>query len=1041
MKILAIRGKNLASLEGDFNIDFTQEPLKSAGIFAISGSTGSGKSTILDALCLALYDNTPRTNSAGENISIRDVNESKINQRDSRTILRRGTAEGYAAAQFISLNGDQYLSEWSVRRARGKAEGSLQGVEMRLTNLSTGIEEQGTKTELLAKIVDLTGLSFEQFTRAVLLAQGDFATFLKAKKGEKAQLLEKLTGTDIYSRISIAIYEKSKESQEELKVLEDKIKETELLSPEQLESFSKEKENLEIEIELLEKEIKTVLEKLKWIADNNTISTNLDKSKKELVDIEEIIKIATPNFELIAQYNNFQEIRDPFNELEVLKKEISLKRESKLNLKKEIEIFEKLIEDSSKKLIRAKEEKERFLSEYNSTLPQIKKATELDLSFEHLKREEREATKELKIAQEKIEISQKEIKKIELEFESTKKEIDNHQSVLSKQRRFESIILRQESLNNYLEDYTTAAKMADNFTNLKEKSLKFLVTQKELLKSLKERVEILNKMLPVEVTVLREKLHKGEPCPVCGSIDHPFTHSSLIDDTSQQTLQEEQINREKKELALQIERTEDTIKITEKEAISAEASAIGHSQTKTNLTASIDNILGEIADWKIKLEEKVLQSGLLKLYSLWDRHTKELTNGQEKIKKLEVVLGLENQNYKAVYVTLIEKQERASTLTKQTEAVASERKSILNGESVQATELFYSKRSKEIEESIEKADILNKSLEVEKSSKEGVISQVLEEITKSNSKIDTLFTTINQWIHSYNNTNATLGKVLTYEQAANVLLTPINIIKETQKEILGLTDAQKILKATVAERQNNFDNHQKEPSRPNLNDSYETTSSLKTLVESKDIILKEARNKQIAVHRAIENHKENRAKTESYIKEINKREGVSLNWRKLNELYGSANGSKFKEIAQGYTLDALLTYANIHLKELSGRYELQKIEETLGLQVADLDMMGEVRTVHSLSGGESFLISLALALGLSSLSSSKMKIESLFIDEGFGSLDIDTLRTALDALERLQTMGRKIGVISHVAEMTERVGVQIKVNKIVNGRSRIEICH
>ena len=177
----------------------------------------------------------------------------------------------------------------------------------------------------------------------------------------------------------------------------------------------------------------------------------------------------------------------------------------------------------------------------------------------------------------------------------------------------------------------------------------------------------------------------------------------------------------------------------------------------------------------------------------------------------------------------------------------------------------------------------------------------------------------------------------------------------------------------------------------------------------------------------------------SFEKELTEKGALSENWKKLNEMFGSADGTKFKVLAQGYTLDALLAYANKHLQELSKRYEIQRIPDTLALQVVDLDMLEEIRTVHSLSGGESFLVSLALALSLSSLSSNRMKVESLFIDEGFGSLDIDTLRIAMDALERLQTQGRKIGVISHVAEMAERIATQIQVIKTVNGKSRIEI--
>ena len=184
---------------------------------------------------------------------------------------------------------------------------------------------------------------------------------------------------------------------------------------------------------------------------------------------------------------------------------------------------------------------------------------------------------------------------------------------------------------------------------------------------------------------------------------------------------------------------------------------------------------------------------------------------------------------------------------------------------------------------------------------------------------------------------------------------------------------------------------------------------------------------------------ENKAKVSGLQEELNVRRTESERWAKLNELAGSADGAKFRRIAQGYTLDILLNYANVQLRCLTRRYRLERVPETLALQVIDRDMCDEVRTVHSLSGGESFLVSLALALGLSSLSSNRMRVESLFIDEGFGSLDAETLRVAMDALESLRTQGRKIGVISHVQEMTERIPVRICVNRAGNGRSFLEV--
>ena len=179
--------------------------------------------------------------------------------------------------------------------------------------------------------------------------------------------------------------------------------------------------------------------------------------------------------------------------------------------------------------------------------------------------------------------------------------------------------------------------------------------------------------------------------------------------------------------------------------------------------------------------------------------------------------------------------------------------------------------------------------------------------------------------------------------------------------------------------------------------------------------------------------------SENLLIDIKKKKLIYENWFKLNDLIGSADGKKFRQFAQEYTLDILLGFANIHLEEFSTRYKLSRIPNTLSLQVLDKDMGDEIRSVNTLSGGESFLVSLALALGLASLSSNKMKVESLFIDEGFGSLDPATLSIAMDALCKLKDQGRKVGVISHVAEMTENITTQIRITKISNGRSKLEV--
>jgi exonuclease SbcC len=175
-------------------------------------------------------------------------------------------------------------------------------------------------------------------------------------------------------------------------------------------------------------------------------------------------------------------------------------------------------------------------------------------------------------------------------------------------------------------------------------------------------------------------------------------------------------------------------------------------------------------------------------------------------------------------------------------------------------------------------------------------------------------------------------------------------------------------------------------------------------------------------------------------RELQARQLEEQRWQDLAEQIGSAKGDKFSQFAQGLTLSHLARLANLRLQQLTGRYTILKTpNRNLELQIIDHDQANTVRPMASLSGGESFLVSLALALGLSELAGYKARIESLFIDEGFGTLDPDSLNTALDALERLQHSGKMIGIISHVADLKERIGTQIRVQPGAGGNSTVRV--
>ncbi|PXB83310.1 nuclease SbcCD subunit C, partial [Pseudomonas aeruginosa] len=223
MKILAIRLKNLASLAGEQEIDFTREPLSSAGLFAITGPTGAGKSTVLDALCLALFGSTPRLESTSASSKVPD-GRNELSSNDERNLLRRGCASGYAEVDFVGIDGHRYRARWETRRSRDKADGALQKSQQSLQDLETQqMLAANKKSEFREQLEQKLGLNFAQFTRAVLLAQSEFSAFLKASDNDRGALLEKLTDTGLYSQLSKAAYQRASQADEQRKQLEQRL--------------------------------------------------------------------------------------------------------------------------------------------------------------------------------------------------------------------------------------------------------------------------------------------------------------------------------------------------------------------------------------------------------------------------------------------------------------------------------------------------------------------------------------------------------------------------------------------------------------------------------------------------------------------------------------------------------------------------------------------------------------------------------------------------------------------------------------------------
>lgn len=1026
MKILAIRGKNLASLEDEFVIDFATEPLKSAGIFAITGNTGAGKSTILDALCLALFDNTPRTSNASENIQISDVLDKTIYQKDSRNILRRGTVDGYAEVDFTALNGHDYRSRWSVRRANNKQDGALQKTEIKLKNLSVSTEEQGTKKDLLNKITELIGLSFEQFTRAVLLAQGDFATFLKAKQGEKAELLEKLTGTEIYSRISATIFRKAKDAERDFLLIQQRIKDVKLLTPEELEALNQDKTSCEKELEPVRKLIDTTNKNLSWIKQEESLKQDISDTDNKLKAIQRDVLDAASRYEYISMIDTSQEIRDTYLDLAGKKKQLTVSEENFRNKETELKNIILQLGEANKELQNIKAILDENEKAHSSIKPDITKAKELDIKIVSLKEKSDESQKELEYQKKQKQQSEQNINHIETQIQEIKKAIESTTSWFTERDRYKEIIPRTDLIITLLNDAENTKKQNQAATKSLNSNNDILKTYTDKLELLNKEAERLNRLLPSEVLNLREQLEEGKPCPVCGSLHHPiFNSDAHSQDTS---VNERELEQEKKRLNELIANTQQSLDNTKKEITQLETLTKNYQSQYESAIQKVEGYLLDFPNWKGKQEEGNLQSKLSEFAALWNKNKENLEVNKLTLESLIVKLESENKVSTSIIAELKRKEEIFNQNAVILQTISDERKLLLDGKNASEVETFYNNLNEEYSRKHETLRIEKEKKENEQARINGIIQQIKKDIKTNLQEQDKLQLDVDNWLSKKNHQ-------ITKDILADLVSKSHEWIAQEKNALTSLKNQEISLSATLKERVSRLEKHNLSEDKPENTDRKQLNETLLSS-EAKE---KELKQQLTQIEVSLATHKAGEEKIKAFEKELNEKSELCDNWQKLNVLLGSADGTKFKTIAQGYTLDILLGYANKHLEDLTKRYKLEKIADTLALQVVDNDMLGEVRTVHSLSGGESFLISLSLALGLSSLSSNRMKIESLFIDEGFGSLDIDTLSIAMDALENLQTQGRKIGVISHVEEMTERISVQVQVIRSANGRSIVRV--
>ena len=1236
MRIVRVHGRNLTSLP-EFDLRFDEGPLAGTGLYAITGPTGAGKSTILDAMCLALFDRTPRLTGLGGCEVGREGDEvGRLRANDPRSLMRRGTAEAVAQVEFVGADGRRYRASWKAHRARGRAQGKLQTSELRLEELGSGHTVEGTKSEVLEAVHQRLGLTFDQFRRSVLLAQGDFAAFLKSSADERSELLEAMTGTEIYTELSRAAHEREKVERQAKEALEWQRGSLAILDAE-------ERQALDARIVADGESLAVVVRAQKQAEKACQWHDELARLGQAEAEAESALAVATkdeagadPEREELRRVEAIQDLRGPVEARDGAQKRTAERAAAQ---RKSQEAVSRADEDEKARRQELEAAEVAFSAcreQWEGAQPALTEARRVDTLLEVEARQVREAEVQLDQAQgeeqaarrdlqecvtrvEELERRQAEAEewlaghpvleplaaewlrwKQELErftvalgeegkaarealqhetqrdqaagaLKASLAEVRSHeeQDVQAQQASSEAqaalqayrgdeieaegqevearleALARLEGTSARARDAAKGARDARADEQKAEEAVRRAVLDHEesdrdlaAVQPLLGEAErgLREARACVDLAPRRADLRDGEPCPLCGATEHPFAHGEVRADAivAGMTARVAELQAQEKQ---HLARRSSSAALREQQVALVEASRRRAEEIETVLARAQEEwVLGALRigiDLPARADEAGVPDVLRSAGADLRRRQAELNalkrTGQKLVKAVQEAAGQAKKVHGELEARRRLRDEAQAELTRREAELAqstSRRDEARNRreEALQAVEPAFAGRTDDWKGNLERrprpfitacsnevaqwnanrqqredagrelaalqpaqaqallqvdvkaegvaraASLLNerrrawearqeerrtwfegravdevtRELKVAVERAEGARSRAVlahdaarQVCTKCRAEAEHAAVELGEAEREAAQREAELGERLGGRSLAVVrelLARDRAWIEALQAKLQALKERRQEAQTRLAERRSRREAHEAHE-RPDL-PAEGARESLATL-EVERRRLEESRHAGLARQRQDD---ELRARAVELEKDIARQVAAWTVWRALSDLIGSSDGKAFRKFAQGLTLDALVEHANRHLATLARRYRLERVpNQDLDLQVIDQDMADEVRSVNSLSGGESFLVSLALALGLASLSAERIRVDSLFIDEGFGSLDSDTLEEAIAALDALQSDGRQVGVISHVSGLAERLGVQVRVLPQGTGRSRVEV--